>query len=222
MSNGSSKVVNAIDSVGLSDSSGNSSIIYLTANDNILILENSLNVNRSLEFYEIIYNNDYGSFDILYKPPSILSVSDYLTITDGGSYININTVSVSDHNIVYDYMPIAKNRAIIASEYNILYGYVIASRRNPISVSDYKMIYDYVPSMDPTTIHYMAIYTNPTEYSILISDYSAIVDYAVATIKRKAIAVLDVMVIKDGVSMAKRSVTAYDKLVVDNILLNNA
>jgi hypothetical protein len=109
------------------------------------------------------------------------------------------TLSISDYNLVYDYMPIAKGKSV--------------------SVYD-KMGYDYVPSMNPGDIHFMSIYPNPTTYGILVSDYGILYDSAIAVRPYKPVVVLDVLGVKDSVSVKNRTVMAYDKLVADNATLN--
>ena len=89
------------------------------------------------------------------------------------------------------------------------------------SVSAYDHImYDYVPSMNPSSVHFMSIYPNPTTYGTLVSDYGILYDSAVAVRPYKPVVVLDVIGVKDGVSISKRSVVAYDKLVADSVALN--
>jgi hypothetical protein len=82
------------------------------------------------------------------------------------------------------------------------------------------MGYDYVPSMNPSDVRFMSIYPNPSTFSILVSDYGVLYDSATAGRPYKPVVVLDVVGVKDGVSMKNRAVMAYDKLVADNVALN--
>jgi len=148
-----------------------------------------------------------------------LSISDYFIIKDSGSYVKIKVVSVSDYNIGYDYRPLAVNRSIVVNDYKTIYDKIIATKPKTLSAYD-KVGYDYVPSMNLSSVHFMSIYPNPSTFSILVSDYGVFYDTATARRQYKPVVVLDVIGVKDGVSIAKRSVVAYDKLVADSVALN--
>jgi len=149
-----------------------------------------------------------------------LLISDYSVVKDSGSYVKIKVVTVSDYNIGYDYRPVVTNRTIMVSDYKTMYDKIVAVK--PISVLVYdKVVYDYVPSMNPSNVHFMSIYSNPTTYGILASDYGIFYDSATAIRPYKPVVVLDAIGVKDGTAMKNRTVMAYDKLVADNVVLNN-
>jgi hypothetical protein len=146
-----------------------------------------------------------------------LSVSDVISTTDYVTYTKIYspilftmlayrvrprylTLSVSDYKLVYDYMPVAKGKSV--------------------SVYD-KMGYDYVPNMNPSNVHFMSIYPNPTTYGILVSDYGVSYDSATAVRPYKPVVISDIIGVNDGVSMKNMTVMVYDKLIADNAALNN-
>jgi len=212
------------------------------ADVSVLVKENAVLPNDVLIYDSISYKGatqvndldklitDYASYSKTYSPVLFtmlayrvrpryltLSVSDVISTTDYVSYTKTYspmlftmlayrvrprylTLSISDYKLVYDYMPVAKGKSV--------------------SVYD-KMGYDYVPSMDPNSIHYMSIYPNPTTYGILVSDYGVFYDSATARRPYKSVVVLDVIGVKDGISMANRTVMVYDKLVADNAALNS-
>ena len=140
----------------------------------------------------------------------VISTTDYVTYTKTYSPILFTmlayrvrprylTLSVSDYKLVYDYMPVAKGKSV--------------------SVYD-KMGYDYVPNMNPSNIHFMSIYPNPTTYGILVSDYGVLYDSATAVRPYKPVVISDITGVKDGVQMKNSTVAVYDKLVADNAVLN--
>ena len=177
--------------------------------DNIL----TKNIALSVSDYKTV--SDYG----ITLSTKQISVSDYFIIKDSGSYVKIKVVSVSDYNIGYDYRPLAVNRSIVVNDYKTIYDKIIATKPKTLSAYD-KMGYDYVPSMNLSSVHFMSIYPNPSTFSILVSDYGVFYDTATARRQYKPVVVLDVIGVKDGVSIAKRSVVAYDKLVADSVALN--
>ena len=130
-----------------------------------------------------------------------LSVSDVISTTDYVAYTKTySPISISDYNLIYDYMSVAK--------------------RKSISVYD-KMGYDYVPNQNPSDIHFMSIYPNPTTHSILVSDYGVLYDSATAVRQYKPVVISDITGVKDGVQMKNMTVMVYDKLIADNAALNN-
>jgi len=148
-----------------------------------------------------------------------LLISDYSVVKDSGSYVNVKIATVYDYNIGYDYRPVVINRTIMVSDYKTMYDKIVAVK--PISVLVYdKVVYDYVPSMNPSNVHFMSIYPNPTTYGILVSDYGIFYDSATAIRPYKPVVVLDAIGVKDGTAMKNRTVMAYDKLVADNVVLN--
>jgi len=185
----------------------------------------SVVVSDSILYDNMAYTRTYSPilFTILsrrVKPRYLtLSILDYIQLKDSGSYIKIKVVSVSDYNIGYDYRPLAVNRSIVVNDYKMIYDKIIATKPKTLSAYD-KMGYDYVPSMNPSNVHFMSIYPNPSTFSILVSDYGVFYDTATARRPYKPVVVLDVIGVKDGVSIAKRSVVAYDKIVADSVALN--
>jgi hypothetical protein len=101
----------------------------------------------------------------------------------------------------------------------VIYDKIVAAKPNTLSVYD-KIAYDYVPSMNPSDVHFMSIYPNPSVFGILVSDYGILYDSAVAVRPYKPVVVLDVLGVKDVASMKNRTVMVYDKLVADNAALN--
>jgi hypothetical protein len=128
-----------------------------------------------------------------------LAMSDYSVVKDSGSYVKVKVVSVYDYKVVYDGIVVTKPKAV--------------------SVYD-KIAYDYVPSMNPSNVHFMSIYPNPSSYGILVSDYGVFYDSATARRTYKTVLVSDVVGVKDGVSMKNRTVMVYDRLATDNAALN--
>jgi hypothetical protein len=146
----------------------------------------------TLSVSDVISTSDYVSYTRTYSP----ILFTMLAYRVRPRYL---TLSISDYKLVYDYMPTAKGKSVSAYD---------------------KVGYDYVPSMNPSSVHFMSIYPNPTTYGTLVSDYGILYDSAVAVRPYKPVVVLDVIGVKDGVSIAKRSVVAYDKLVADSVALN--
>jgi len=230
---GSQNVVNVADLMGLLDSGNKLKTVYILVKDTVLTLESFSHVNRGLKVSETIYSIDYGSLKTL----NTVSVYDNKLISDVASYARTYyQISVRDVISINDYVAYTKTyspilftmlayrvryryQTLSISDYKFIYDYISVYKNKNISVLD-KMGYDYVPSMDPNSIHYMSIYPNPTTYGTLVSDYGIFYDSATARRPYKPVVVLDVIGVKDGISMAKRSVAAYDKLVADNATLN--
>jgi len=125
---------------------------------------------------------------IVYKT---LSVLDVVAVKDSASVIPIKVVSVLDVVPVADRVDV-KNIAI--------------------SVSDFIM-YDYVPSMSPSSIRYRSLYANVGMRTISVFD--KVVPYESVWVGPRVVTVnaRDYLV-SDGVAIVKRSVHAYDIVVV--------
>jgi hypothetical protein len=125
---------------------------------------------------------------IVYKT---LSVLDVVAVKDSASVVPIKVVSVLDVVPVADRVDV-KNIAI--------------------SVSDFIM-YDYVPSMSPSSIRYRSLYANVGMRTISVFD--RITPYESVWVGPRVVTVnaRDYLV-SDGATVIKRSVHAYDVVVV--------
>jgi len=125
---------------------------------------------------------------VVYKT---LSVLDAVAVKDGASVIPIKVVSV------FDVVPVADR---------------VDVKNIAISVSDFIM-YDYVPSMSPSSIRYRSLYANVGMRTISVLD--RITPYESVWVGPRVITVnaRDYLV-SDGATVIKRSVHAYDVVVV--------
>ena len=200
---------------------------YDIASDYLSIIKmKTISVLDSVLYDSTSYTNTYSPvfFTMLayrVKPRYLmLSVSDYPVINDNGSYVKVKVVSVYDYNIGYDYRPLVINRSIIVNDYKVIYDEIVAAKPNTLSVYD-KMGYDYVPNQNPSNVHFMSIYPNPSVFGILVSDYGVLYDSASAVRPYKPVVISDIIGVNDGVSMKNMTVMVYDKLIADNAALNN-
>jgi len=120
---------------------------------------------------------------IVYKT---LSMLDIVAVRDSASVIPIKVVSVLDVVPAADRVD-AKNIVISVSDY-VVYDSASVVVRKVVSVSDFIM-YDYVPSMSPSDIIYMGLYSNPRTYGLSVSETGIVYDSA--AVVKKTLDVLD-------------------------------
>ena len=159
-----------------------------------------------------------------------LSVLDVIAVKDSASAVPIKVVSVFDSMAVSDHAT-AKMISIPVSDY-IMYdsgvpiSYVALSVfdiislpdsasvvvRKVVSASDFIM-YDYVPSMSPSDIRYRSLYANVGMRTISVLDRMTLYESVWVGPRVVTVNARDYLV-SDGVAIVKRSVHAYDVVVV--------
>jgi len=139
-----------------------------------------------------------------------LSVLDVVAVKDSASVVPIKVVSVLDVVPVADRVDV-KNIVVHVSDY-VVYDSASVVKIEVVSVSDFIM-YDYVPNMSPSSIRYRSLYANVGMRTISVFD--KVVPYESVWVGPRVVTVnaRDYLV-SDGATVIKRSVHAYDVVVV--------
>jgi len=140
----------------------------------------------------------------------VLSVFDIISLPDSASVVARKVASVLDVVPVADRVDV-KNIAVHVSDF-VVYDSASAAKIEVVSVSDFVM-YDYVPSMSPSSVRYRSLYANVGMRTIPVLDritpYESVwVGSRVATVNARD------YLVSDGAAIVKRSVHAYDVVVV--------
>ena len=167
---------------------------------------------------------DYG-VPIVYKS---LSVLDAVSVKDDASMVKKKVVSVSDYVVrdltsyVKSYSPLfflslqvaisVRYLTLDVTDVLVVSDSAVSEVKKTVSVSDY-VVYDYVPSMSPSGVKYRSLYANVGMRTISVFD--KVVPYESVWVGPRVVTVnaRDYLV-SDGAVIVKRSVHAYDVVVV--------
>jgi hypothetical protein len=193
------KVLDALDYISAADNVDLKKAVAVTALEKLITDYVTYTKSYSPLFFSILRRKT----PIVYKT---LSVLDVIAVKDSASVIPIRVVSVFDSMVVSDHAT-AKMISIPVSDF-IMYDSVVPISyvalsvfdivslpdsvsvvvRKVVSVSDFIM-YDYVPSMSPSDIIYMGLYSNPRTYGLSVSETGIVYDSA--AVVKKTLDVLD-------------------------------
>jgi hypothetical protein len=217
------KVLEALDYISVADNVDSKKAVVITALERLVADGTSYTKSYSPLFFSLLRRK----VPIVYKT---LSVLDVVAVKDGASVVPIKVVSVLDVVPVADRVDV-KNIAISVSDY-VMYDSAVPVRyavlsvfdiislpdsvsvvaRKVVSASDLIM-YDYVPNMSPSSIRYRSLYANVGMRTISVLD--RITPYESVWVGPRVVTVnaRDYLV-SDGAIIIKRSVHAYDVVVV--------
>jgi len=219
------EVVSMLDVVAVKDSASVIPIRVVSVFDSMVVSDHATAKMISIPV------SDYIMYDSVVPISYVaLSVFDIISLPDSASVVARKVVSVLDVVPVADRVDV-KNIAISVSDF-IMYDSVVPVRyavlsvldivslpdsvsmeaKKVVSVSDFVM-YDYVPSMSPSSIRYRSLYANVGMRTISVFD--RITPYESVWVGPRVVTVnaRDYLV-SDGATVIKRSVHAYDVVVV--------
>lgn len=173
------KVLDVLDYISAADNVYSNRAVVITALERLVADGTSYTKSYSPLFFTLLRRR----VPVVYKT---LGVLDMVAVRDSASVIPIKVVTVFDVVPAADRVD-AKNIVISVSDY-VVYDSASVVVRKVVSVSDFIM-YDYVPSMSPSDIIYMGLYSNPRTYGLSVSETGVV--YDTAAVVKKTLDVLD-------------------------------